>query len=242
MPGRFLSLLANAVLPPLCFSCRLPVSSTGELCPACWRGLNFINGALCLRCGVPFDVIEGANDLECDQCLRTPPAFDRARAPLLYDDASKALITRFKHADQLQATRTFLPWLRVAGADILVRADVIVPVPLSYWRFFKRRYNQAAVLAQQLGVAQGLPVLVDALRRTRHTPSQGGKTRAERFKNVENAFAVRSRAASLVKDKNIVLIDDVLTTGATAGASAKALRAAGAARVDVLTIARVALT
>lgn len=242
MANRFFTLLANAVLPPLCFSCRAPVGATGELCPACWRALNFINGAQCLCCGVPFDVVAGASDLECDQCLRTPPAFSRARAPLLYDDAAKAIIMRFKHGDQLQAIRTFLPWLQVAGSEVLARADVLVPVPLSYWRFFKRRYNQAALLAQHLARATGKTVSVDALRRTRHTPSQGGRSRAERFKNVENAFVVHPRKTAQVSGKTVVLLDDVLTTGATAGACAKALLAAGAARVDVLTIARVALS
>ena len=193
-------------------------------------------------CGVPFDVVAGAADLECDQCLRARPAFSRARAPLLYDDAAKSIIMQFKHGDQLQATRTFLPWLQVAGAEILARADALVPVPLSYWRFFKRRYNQAALLAQQLAAANNKAVLVDGLKRTRHTPSQGGRSRAERFKNVEDAFAVHPRHALYLKGKNVILVDDVLTTGATAGACAKALIASGAARVDVLTIARVALS
>lgn len=242
MPKRFLSLLADTVLPPLCFACRTPVADTGALCAGCWRGLNFISGAQCVRCGVPFDVVTGADNMECDQCLRQPLAFSRARAPLLYDDASRALIMRFKHGDQLHAGRTFLPWLQTAGAELLARADVLVPVPLSRWRLFRRRYNQAALLAQHLGGATHKPALVDALRRTRHTPTQGGRTRAERFKNVAGVFTVPPQRAPFVKDKTVVLIDDVLTTGATASACAEALLQAGAARVDVLTVARVALT
>lgn len=238
---RLLNFAVDAMLPPLCFGCRAPVSDTGALCPTCWSGLNFISGAQCVKCGVPFDVVTGAENetLECDQCLRSPLSFTRARAPLLYDDAARTLIMRFKHGDQMHAVRTFLPWLQTAGAELLARADALVPVPLSRWRLFRRRYNQAAILAQRLGAALQKDVLVDGLRRTRHTPSQGGRTRAERFKNVDGAFAISPRTN--VQGKNIVLIDDVLTTGATAGACADALLAAGAARVDVLTLARVAL-
>lgn len=242
MPKRFLNLLADAVLPPLCFACRTPVADTGALCAGCWRGLNFISGAQCRRCGVPFDVVVGADDLDCDQCLRQPLSFSRARAPLLYDDASRTLIMRFKHGDQLQAARTFLPWLQSAGAELLPRADVLVPVPLSRWRLFRRRYNQAALLTQQLGAATNKPALVDALLRVRGTKTQGGRTRAERFKNVANAFVAAPKYAASLQGKTVVLVDDVLTTGATASACADALLQAGAARVDVLTVARVALS
>lgn len=233
--------IADAVLPPLCFGCRAPVDHVGALCPACWRGLNFISGACCQRCGVPFDVVAGADNFDCEQCLRQPPAFSRARAPLMYDDASRGLIMQFKHGDQLHAARSFLPWLQTSGTEILARADVIIPVPLSRWRLFVRRYNQAALLAQLLARATNKIVLVDALRRIRRTPSQGGRSRAERFKNVKGAFAVPPRMAAQLQGKTVVLVDDVLTTGATASECAATLLAAGAARVDVLTVARVPL-
>lgn len=231
----------NALLPPLCFCCRAPVERVGQLCADCWKKLNFISGAQCAQCGVPFDVVTGAADLQCEQCLRTPLTFSRARAPLLYDETSRALILAFKHYDQVHAAHSFLPWLQTAGAELLARADALVPVPLSRQRLFWRRYNQAAVLAQLLARSTGKAYWPQALLRTRNTATQGGQTRAERFKNVSNAFVANPKTAAQLTGKNILLLDDVLTTGATASACATALLAAGAARVDVLTVARVAL-
>jgi len=232
----------NAVLPPLCVNCKGDVSHHGALCAACWRQLNFIGGASCQCCGVPFDVLDGGGaDLQCDECIAFPPVFSRARAPLVYDDASRSMVMRLKYGDELHVVPSMLPFLRQAGAEILARADVLTPVPLARWRLWRRRYNQAALLGAALASATGIAHQPDLLRRTRHTPPQGGLDRKQRQRNVQGAFAVNPAYADTIVNRTVVLVDDVLTTGATANECARALLAAGAARVDVLTLARVPL-
>jgi ComF family protein len=155
----------------------------------------------------------------------------------MYDDASRKLILRFKHGDQLQAVRTLTPWLAEAGADVLASADIIMPVPLHRWRLLKRRYNQSALLARALGKLTGKTVMMHVLCRTRATPPQGYLKRVDRIENVKGAFMVGDVAA--ISGKTVLLIDDVFTTGATLNVCAQALMHAGAASVDVLTVARV---
>ncbi len=226
----------DIILPPLCAGCRTPVGSPHTLCAACWNNLTFIATPFCQRCGVPF-AIELEENLTCDACLEDSPAFDRARAPLVYDEASRPLILKLKHADALHLAPTLVPLMRAAGAELLARADLLIPVPLSRWRLWRRRYNQSAELVRALSKATGLPAETQALQRVRHTPSQGRLNRTERRRNVKGAFI----ASATVKDKVVVLVDDVLTSGATVNECARALKAAGAKRIDVLSVARVPL-
>lgn len=178
----------------------------------------------------------------CGACLAQPPVWSRARAACLYDEGSRALVLRFKHADRTEGAPAYARWMARAGADILAEADLLVPVPLHPWRLFLRRYNQAALLAHALGRECGLPVDACALKRLRRTASQGafdhtGRGRAGRARNVRGAFSVA--APESVVGRRVVLIDDVLTTGATLGECARVLLAAEAQSVDVLTLARV---
>src|SRR5262249_27634825 len=143
--------------------------------------------------------------------------------------------------DRTEAAPTFGNWLARAGTELTADADLIVPVPLHRWRLLLRRYNQAGLLAQALGRAVQRPVAPDLLVRRRRTPSQGGPGRTGRRRNVAGAFAVRPRRAGLVEGRRVLLVDDVHTTGATLGECARVLRRAGAAAVDVLTLARVTL-
>lgn len=230
----------DAVLPPRCAVSGAIVDHPGMIAPSVWRGLRFIGDPLCPRCGVPFDFsVADAGEMVCTRCLTDPPAYASARAALTYDDASRPLILRFKHGDQIQAVHSFVPWLRRAGEGILEKADFLVPVPLHRWRLLRRRYNQAAIIAYALSKDCGVPCLPDALLRRRPTPVQGHLGHAERQKNVKGAFAVNPRHKGLLQGKTIVLIDDVLTTGATVGECTKALLAAGSKEVHVLAIARV---
>ena len=176
----------------------------------------------------------------CAACLTHPPAYDAARAALVYDDASRPLILKFKHGDRTHAVRSFTPWLARAGADLLDGADLIVPVPLHRWRLIARRYNQAALLGTALSAASGVPHDPRLLIRRRATKSQGHMTAAARAANVRGAFAVAKGQAAALKDKTVILIDDVYTTGATVEACAKTLKRAGAREVRVLALARVA--
>ncbi|WP_207462874.1 ComF family protein [Azospirillum sp. SYSU D00513] len=228
----------DAVLPPRCLGCGGTVDRQGGLCPACWAGLTFIAAPLCACCGLPFDFAVEGESL-CGACAAEPPPYGRARAVLVYDDGSRPLILGFKHGDRTHAARAFGGWLARAGAELLAETDLLVPVPLHRWRLFRRRYNQAALLAQALGRQTGIPVAPDLMERRRATPSQGGLDRSGRRRNVAGAFRPRRGADTLLAGKRVLLVDDVLTTGATLAECAKVLRRAGAARVEVLTLARV---
>lgn len=214
------------------------VDAPGMLCPVCWGGLAFLAAPLCDACGRPFPFSVETGAL-CGACLRARPDWDRARAALVYDDRSRRLILGFKHADRTDAASAFGRWLARAGRDLTQTADMIVPVPLHPFRLWRRRYNQAALLALAVGRMCGKPVKVDLLRRLRATPPQGRLGRAERARNVEGAFALRKGAALGIQGKRVLLVDDVLTSGATAGACARLLKAHGAQAVDLLTLARV---
>jgi ComF family protein len=230
--------LLNTVLPPRCLKCGAAVDRAGALCAACWPALAFLAPPLCACCGYPFEFDLGPGAL-CGSCAAEPPEYQRARAVLRYDDASRDLVLRFKHGDRIDSAPAFGRWLARAGAELLAEADLIAPVPLHWWRLFRRRYNQAALLASALAGATGRPAVNDLLVRKRATPSQGGLGRAERRRNVAGAFAVHPRRRAGLGDKRVLLVDDVLTTGATAEACARALLKAGARAVDVLTLARV---
>lgn len=228
----------DALLPPRCLSCGEPVDRQGGLCAHCWGGLVFVEAPLCACCGLPFPYpVEGEN--LCGACLREAPPFGRARSVLVYDDASRPLVLAFKHADRTHAAGAFGAWLVRAGAGILDGADLLVPVPLHRWRLFRRRYNQAALLALAVGRAAGVRVVPDLLVRRRRTPTQGGLDRDGRRRNVAGAFALRRGMGEVVAGRRVVLVDDVLTTGATVSECARVLLRAGAAGVDVLTLARV---
>ena len=230
--------LLDALIPPRCLCCGGITDSAGALCSVCWGKITFLGPPLCVRCGLPFEVAPGPEAV-CGGCVARPPRYDRARAVFRYDDASRALVLRFKHADRTGSAPTFARWMARAGAELLAEAEVIVPVPLHRWRLLTRRYNQAALLALPLGRLAGLPVLPDGLSRIRYTPSQGHQGRLSRGRNVRGAF--RLTRPGTVEGKRVLLIDYVLTSGATIGECVRVLRANGAAGVDVLTLARVVL-
>ncbi len=198
--------------------------------------MQFIAEPLCDGCGAPFEYDAGER---CAACLAKPRAFSRARAACLYDDASRDLILKFKHADRTDLAGLFTRWIGRAAADLLAEADAVAPVPLHPSRMLARRYNQAAEIARPLARAHRLAYLPDALVRARRTETQGGKSGSGRRRNVAGAFSVPPRSRARVEGRRILLIDDVLTTGATAEGCARALLAAGAACVDLAVIARV---
>ncbi len=189
-------------------------------------------------CGaaLEYDLGEGAR---CVACQGRKRAFDRARAAVLYDEHSRGLVLKLKHADRTDLGALFAAWIARAARDLLADADAVAPVPLHPWRLLARRYNQAAEIARPLAGMTGLDYLPDVVVRKRRTPSQGGKSGAGRRRNMAGAFAAPRSAWPRIEGRRLVLIDDVLTTGATAEACARVLKAAGAARVDVAVVARV---
>lgn len=235
---RSASVLLDAILPPRCLKCGELVGDHGALCGTCWAGLRFIAEPCCAACGLPFEFDLGPDAL-CGACSAERPRFDRARAALVYDDSSRDLVLRFKHADRLEGARTLAGWMARAGLRLIAEADLVVPVPLHRWRLLRRRYNQAAVLANWIGRAQGKRVVPDLLVRRKATPSQGHLGRAVRRQNVAGAFALGAGAGQIHAGKRVLLVDDVLTTGATAEACARVLLKGGARAVDLLVLARV---
>jgi ComF family protein len=230
--------LLDLLLPPRCLKCGCQVESPGTLCAACWKAVTFLAPPACARCGYPFEFEVGPGAL-CAQCSREAPAFARARAVLRYDASSRGLVLAFKHGDRTDAAATFGSWLLRAGAELVRDADLLVPVPLHWTRLLARRYNQAALLANALSRAAGVPVVPDLLQRRRRTASQGGLGPKDRRRNVRRAFRLRAKAAARIAGRRLLLVDDVLTTGATAEECTRVLLAGGAAAVDVLTLARV---
>lgn len=229
----------DLLLPPLCLKCRALVSEPQSVCGACWNQLRFLGPPQCCQCGLPFPHALGA-DIKCAACLARPPVFERLRSALAYDDGSRDLILGFKHSDRLEITPLFARWLNSNCRDVLTNADVLVPVPLHWRRLAMRRYNQAAELARELGALAGIPVETNILIRLKATLSQGEMPSARaRLKNVAKVFTTNGNAGMRLKGKNIVLVDDVLTTGATVTACCKALLRAGAASVSIVTLARV---
>jgi ComF family protein len=200
--------------------------------------MHFIVRPLCACCGAPFEIPVDDGSL-CGACIADAPAFQHARAAMLYDDFSKRLVLGFKHGDRTHLVPTLATWMRRAADEFWHDVDCIVPVPLHRWRLYKRRFNQAAMLAHNLATTGGKTYIPDVLRRSRATPPQGRMNRKDREDNVKGAFAIHPKHKATLKDKNILLVDDVLTTGATVGACAQKLLQAGAKSVNVLTLSRV---
>jgi ComF family protein len=230
----------DLLLPLQCALCETSVEQIGQLCPACFARIGLIGEPCCVRCGVPFPAAAfGGPTKLCPSCAESPPIFRSARAAFRYDGASRRLILPFKHADRIELQRVLVPQMARAGGALLRQADVLVPVPLHRRRLFQRRYNQAALLARGLGRTSGRPVAVDALVRLQPTVPLGHMTAAERAAAVAGAFGVRPGRKPVLAGRQVLLIDDVMTSGATCNACAAVLLDAGAAAVDVLVAARV---
>ncbi len=236
--GRISRTLLDAVLPPRCLKCGDILSAAQALCPDCWRKLTWLGAPCCACCGQPFPFDAGGEAL-CGACLQKRPAYDRARAVFRYDDESRDLVIGLKHADRTETVPALAGWMSRVGGALLESTELIVPVPLHWTRLATRRFNQAALLAHAIGRTAGLPVLPQALLRRRATRSQGHLGRLARFRNVKGAIVVAERHATVVTNRRILLIDDVITTGATVESAAKALISAGARQVDVLALAKV---
>ncbi|MEE4120274.1 MAG: double zinc ribbon domain-containing protein [Paracoccaceae bacterium] len=231
--------LIEAIYPPHCLACAEPVGSDGALCPACWREAQFLGGTLCDTCGVPLPGEPDGGPLACDECLATPRPWSAGRAALAYTGTGRRLALSLKNADRTDLPGAAALWMARAGRNLLAGDPLVAPVPLHWIRLFHRRYNQSALLSAALARAEGLEHCPDLLTRRRATPSQDGRARDARFANLEGAITVGPRRRVRVSGRTVLLVDDVMTSGATLAAAAEACRAAGAADVRVLALARV---
>lgn len=229
---------ANLIFPPMCPVCKEPVGANGGMCTGCWVSLSFIERPLCDRLGTPFAYDPGPG-IVSSAALAKPPVWAHARGAVSFNEPARVLVHALKYRDQHNTAKLMANLMARAGAELLPEADLLVPVPLYRLRLWQRRFNQAALLARHLQTLAGVPCQPHLLRRTRPTQAQVGLDFANRRKNVRNAFSVPDEALLEVAGQTCVLVDDVMTTGATAEACTRALLKAGAARVDVIVFALV---
>ena len=228
----------DVALPPLCPSCREPLGRGMGLCAACWSKLSLIEPPFCPRLGIPFAYDPGPGVISME-AIADPPAYQRARAAVRYDDIARALIHAYKYGDRLDLAPLIGGWMARAGRELVAEADALIPVPLHWRRLWARRFNQSATLARAVSETVRVPVIDDALQRVRPTAQQVGLSKSARAENVQGAFRVSADGKARVSGRRLILIDDVLTSGATTDACARALLRAGAKQVDVLVFARV---
>lgn len=236
--GAGLRAAVDIVYPPSCVACQAATGEAQALCPACWGEMRFIERPYCERLGTPFAVDLG-DGMVSPAAIADPPVFARARAVCRFDGTARELVHRLKYGDRTDLALTMGRMMTQAGRELLPEADVIVPVPLHRFRLWTRRFNQAAALAQVVAQRSGVPLAPLALARVKRTRQQVGLTRAQRADNLQGAFKVPPAARPQIEGRRVLLVDDVLTTGATGNAAARALLRGGARTVDILTFARV---
>jgi ComF family protein len=238
--SRLGAAVLDLVFPPSCLACRKATAGHGALCPACWGSINFIDRPYCERLGTPFPYDLGVEGLQSPEAIANPLVYARARAVARFEEGpARTLVHRLKYSDRMELAGPLGLWMARAGREILAEADLLIPVPLHRRRLVWRRFNQANALAASIAHACGKKVDPFLLVRVKPTTPQVGLSRAQRATNVQGAFAVPEEARLSVEGRAIVLVDDVMTTGATLNAAARALLRAGARRVDVLVFARV---
>ncbi len=230
-------LALDIALPTLCVACREPVDGEG-VCAGCWAKLSFIAPPYCPRLGIPF-VYDPGPELLSMEAIANPPAYQRARAAVRYDDVARTLVHALKYQDRTDLAPAMGRWMARAGRELLGEADALVPVPLHWRRGWSRRYNQSGALARVIERQSGVRLASEALRRVRPTAQQIGLSRSQRASNVQGAFKVAADRQADIAGRRVILVDDVLTSGATVDACARALLRAKAASVDVLVFARV---
>ena len=227
------------LFPPQCLDCGTGVAEDGALCPACWGEAEFIGACLCDTCGIPLPGDGGTEaGLTCDDCLARPRPWTQGRAALVYAGSGRRLVLALKHGDRPDLAPALGRWLAAAAVPLVAPDMVVVPVPLHPRRMLRRKYNQAALLGAAVARAHGLLLEAAALRRVRHTPMQDHGSVGDRFANVEGAIRLAVRARPRLQGRPVLLVDDVMASGATLAAAADALAGAGAAEVSVAVLAR----
>jgi len=230
----------EVIYPPRCLGCGDLVVSDFGLCGACWAETPFIGGTVCESCGTPVPGEADAYRTECDECMQTPRPWQDGRAALLYQGQARKLILALKHGDRPELARPAARWMAQAGREIFRPGMLIAPVPLHRARLIRRKYNQSALLARHVGQETGLTVCPDLLLRDKNTPVLDGKTARQRTETLSGAIKVHPKRRGLMQDRAVLLVDDVMTSGATLAACARVCRDAGANHISVLVLSRVA--
>ncbi len=232
--------LVDLLMPPTCIACKAPVATPLGFCADCWSALPVIQGARCIQCSIPLP-IEWAAESHCLGCLKDPPRFDRAAAPFLYAGPARQTVLAFKNGREAYASQMAMA-MRQAAPGWLTPDVLVCAVPLHRWRLATRGYNQALLLARAIADQSGAALDPDLLRRVKATPRTKGLSRTARKRNAEGAFRLADNGKARIAGREVILVDDVMTSGATASAAAGVLRRGGASRVTVLVYARVAAT
>lgn len=232
------SSLLDLIFPPQCLLCGALVQGAGGLCGACWRDTPFLLGLGCDLCGAPLIGEDPGSPVHCDDCRAAQRPWARGRAVMLYDGGARRLVLGLKHGDRLDLVPSLARWMAARAAPLITPETLVVPVPVHWRRLLARRYNQAAVLARALARELAVPDCPDLLTRTRRTQPHEGMGPEARFANVADAFRVTARHRSRLAGRRVLLIDDVMTSGATLSECAAACLAAGATQVEVVVLAR----
>ena len=236
--GKYFWNIIDFIFPPSCPLCNARVETHGELCADCWTSFNWIDGAKCVHCGFPFaSSFDLSPNMLCPTCAAGKCELDLIRSACVYDDASRVAMLPFKHAGKIQYARFMSRAMMWALRDVSIQPDIVMPVPLANRRLFQRGYNQATLLARPIARAFGVKIDLDTVSR-KYRENMGHKTSAQRAQNIHNVFSVRH--PEKIRGKKILLVDDVMTTGATFNELHKILTAAGAAAVYGVTFCRVA--
>ncbi|NRA98777.1 MAG: ComF family protein [Rhodobacteraceae bacterium] len=235
---NFFSNALRAIFPDQCLQCGALVDGSQALCGSCWKETSFITGTVCDACGVPL-IGEGDGKDHCDDCLKIERSWGRGRSAIRYEGAGRRIVLALKHGDRTDIAKPAAGWMWLATKPLLKPGMIVIPVPIHRARLVKRRYNQSALLAQHFAEFAELEYWPDALIRTRSTPLQDGLNQEERFANLDGAIMAAGHMRSRLDGASVVLIDDVMTSGATLEACARACLAAGADQVFVSVLARV---
>ncbi len=234
---RAIAAMAHAIYPARCMVCETYTDAPGGLCPSCWHDTHFISGSTCTTCSAP--LVGEVTGAQCDTCLSFPPPWQRGFAVLEYEGSGRRMVLSLKRHDRLDLAPAMAAWLHRAAAPVLPMTDLITPVPLHPSRLARRKFNQSAELARPLAELASIDYIPDLLTRVRKTDSQQGKDRIERQENLKAAIAPTPRHRAEIEGKRVLIVDDVLTTGATLSACTEACFAAGARNVNILVLARV---
>ena len=229
----------ETIFPPQCLSCSAIVSAAGGLCPDCWRDTHFINGLICDKCGSPLPGDESDECVLCDDCIKIARPWDKGRAALVYIGAGRRLVLGLKHADRTEIANTAGRWMANSCCNIVKTTSIVAPIPLHSGRLFKRRYNQSALLAHELAKVHQIDVIPDLLTRTKKTKPLDGLSKDQRFALLSRAITVTPRFTGIIQDADVLLVDDVMTSGATFAAATEACFVAGANSVCIVALARV---